>query len=304
VVPAAESPVARLSVVVPSVNGWSDLEGCLAALDRQRADITLEVLVVDRLGEALRARVADTFSWAVVIPVPTETTIPDMRACAFAQCTGDAVAVIEDHVIVPDGWARALVAALNDGHDVVGGAVENAATETLLDWAAFLCEYSHCVPPLPAGPVAWLTGNNVAYRRVLLEQCRDVLGAGRWENVLHDALRARGVELVCRPEIVVGHKKHYTFGEYLTQRYLYARSFAGARVASEPLTKRLAYGVAAFGLAPVLYWRIVTRVLKKGRHTDRLWPSLPLLVPFVLSWAWGEVVGYWRGPGTALSRVC
>ena len=118
------------------------------------------------------------------------------------------------------------------------------------------------------------------------------------------AIRARGTLLVCRPDIVVGHKKHYTFTEYLTQRYFYARSFAGARVADAPPLTRIVYGLAALGLAPVLYWRIVSRVLAKGRHTDRLWPSLPLLVPFVLAWGFGEVVGYWRGPGTALSRVC
>ena len=294
----------QLTVVVPSVNGWGDLEGCLRALDRQRPDLALEVLVVDRVGAEVRDRVERAFSWVTMIAVAPDTTIPDMRAMAFAKARGEAVAVIEDHVIVPQGWARQLMDALEDGHDVVGGAVENAATGTLLDWAAFLCEYSHCLPPLPAGPSDWLTGNNVVYRRAVLDRCRDALGRGRWENVLHDTLRERGVTLVCRPDIVVGHKKHYTFGEYLTQRYFYARSYAGARVAGRPLATRLLYGVAAFGLAPLLYWRIVSRVLRKGRHTDRLWPSLPLLVPFVLSWSLGEVVGYWRGPGTALSRVC
>lgn len=297
-------PATPLTVVVPSVNGWDDLEGCLQALDRQRRDVALEALVVDRVGTALRERAARAFPWVTLVAVSPGTTIPDMRATAFAQARGEAVAVIEDHVIVPDGWARRLLDALEEGHDVVGGAVENAATGTLLDWAAFLCEYSHCLPPLPAGPADWLTGNNVVYRRTVLDRCRDALGRGRWENVLHDTLRERGVTLVCRPEIVVGHKKHYTFGEYLTQRYFYARSYAGARVAGRPLATRLVYGAAAFGLAPLLYWRIVSRVLRKGRHTDRLWPSLPLLVPFVLSWSLGEVVGYWRGAGTALSRVC
>ena len=49
----------ELSVVVPSVNGWSDLEGCLAALEAERAQAGLEVLVVDRVGESLRARMAN-----------------------------------------------------------------------------------------------------------------------------------------------------------------------------------------------------------------------------------------------------
>jgi hypothetical protein len=47
---------------------------------------------------------------------------------------------------------------------------------------------------------------------------------------LHDAMRADGVKLICDPNIVVGHKMHYRFVDYLSQRYLYARSYAGARV--------------------------------------------------------------------------
>src|SRR4029079_14636584 len=105
-----------------------------------------------------------------------------------------------------------------------------------------------CIPPIESGAVGWLVGNNVVYDRALIDSHRAVVDAGRWENYLHDTLRQEGVELTCRPEIVVGHKKHYTFGEYFSQRYLYARSYTGARVPGAPLPRRLAYGAAAFAL--------------------------------------------------------
>jgi hypothetical protein len=196
-----------------------------------------------------------------------------------------------------------LLAGLEAGHAVVGGAVENAATGTLLDWAAFLCEYSHCLPPLPAGTAEWLTGNNVVYRRSAVQKHLALLEAGQWENALHDALKAEGVALWCDPELVIGHKKHYTFGEYFSQRYLYARSYAGARVANESAAKKLAMGAAALALPPLLFARTVQRILAKGRHTEKLWPSLPLIALFVLAWGWGEVVGYWLGAGDSLARV-
>jgi len=41
-----------LSVVVPSVNGLGDLIGCLTALQAQSSDVSLEMLVVDRLDPA------------------------------------------------------------------------------------------------------------------------------------------------------------------------------------------------------------------------------------------------------------
>jgi len=294
---------AELSVVVPSVNGLGDLVGCIAALEAQ-SDVRPEILVVDRLGEEVRAEVARRFPNAKVIPVPRDTTIPRMREIAFAAATGDAVAVIEDHVIVPRGWARALLDARRETGAVVGGSIDNAARSSVVDWAAFLCEYSHCITPLPSGPTSALPGNNVIYDRALLQRYRDTIAAGKWENHLHDAMHRDGVPMVLRPEIGVGHKKHYTVGEYLSQRFLYARSYAGERVKGMPLAKRLSYGAAAFALPPLLMYRTVTRVLAKRRYRMQLLLSIPLLVLFIASWTAGEIVGYWMGPADSLSRVC
>ena len=294
---------AALSVVVPSVNGPSDLDGALEALEAQGAPDALEIVVVDRLGEEVRAHVRRKFPRVKVLAVSPTATIPEMRAAAFEASTSEAVAVIEDHVIVPKGWANALLQAMNGSRRVVGGSVENAATGRLSDWAAFLCEYSHCINPLPSGPASWLTGNNVVYPRALLQEFRHVIAEGAWENRLHDAMRDAGVALVCHPEIVVGHKKHFSVGEYLGQRYLYARSYAGARVKGRPLGPRLAYAAAAFALPPLLLWRTVSRVVSKRRHLGHLVQSLPLLALFVCAWAAGEVIGYARGAGDSLSRV-
>jgi hypothetical protein len=294
-----------LSVVIPSVNGYGDLRGCLAALMANAREVPLELLVVERCGHAVREQVRRDFPAARVIEVDTSVTIPAMRALAFDAATAPAVAVIEDHVIVPEGWARRMLEALGDGSaQIVGGGVDNAATSTVLDWGAFLCEYSHCLPPLAAGQVEWLTGNNVIYPKSLLDRFQAVTHAGRWENALHDAMKGAGIRLVCHPDIVVGHKKHYTFGEYLSQRYLYARSYAGARVAGAPAARRLAYGAAAFLLPPLLFYRTVRRIVSKGRYRGWLIKSLPLIGIFVIAWGAGEVVGYWTGPGDSLSRVC
>lgn len=292
-----------LSVVVPSVNGWSDLSDCLRAVMVAGKEAPLEVLVADRLGEAVRERVRAEFPSVRVLPAPKDTTIPELRAMAFDAATGDAVAVIEDHVLVPPGWAHALLSALEAGEDVIGGSVENAATEKLVDWAAFLCEYSQLIAPLPAGPVAGITGNNTVYRRSLLQRYRSVWTAGGWENRLHDAMRRDGIPLHQHPEIVVGHKMHYSVPGYMGQRYLYARAWAGDRVAGGSPIRRVVFGCAALLLPGLLWARIVRTVWRKGRHRRELIRSLPLLLLFVMAWGAGEVVGYWFGPGDALPRV-
>jgi hypothetical protein len=280
----------------------ADLERSRGALLAEGESVALEVIVVDRLGEAVRRAVRERFPAARVLAAPADATIPAMRCMAFDAARGRSVAVIEDHVIVPRGWARALLDAQRDA-PVVGGSVENAATERVVDWAAFLCEYSHCLAPLPAGPSEWLTGNNVVYPKALLDRYRDRLSPEQWENHLHAMMRADGVLLACRPEIRVGHRKHYTVWEYLSQRYLYARSYAGARVAGAGLVRRVAFGAAAVALPPVLLWRTVSRVVAKGRHRAELLRGLPLIGLFVCAWAAGEVMGSWLGAGDSLQRV-
>lgn len=292
-----------LSVVVPSVNGEWALFPTLEALSLQVGGLAIEVIVVDRLGADLQRRVLERFPSVRVLPTDAGTTIPEMRHLAFEAARGSTVAVIEDHVLVPRDWALRLQAAQGGRDVVIGGSVENAATETLVDWAAFLCEYSHCIPPIPAGAVSWLTGNNVAYPAQVLASARAVTASGAWENVLHDTLRSRGVKLECHPDIVVGHKMHYSVGDYLSQRYLYARSYAGARVDGAGLPRRLAMGLAAMALPPLLLWRTVSRILPKTPYRPLLLKSLPLIGLFVVAWAAGEVVGYVGGPGDSLGKV-
>lgn len=303
-VPHAASIGPELSVVVPSVNGLGDLAECLEALMVEAGTVPLEILVVDRVGEALRREVAARFPSVLILAAPVDTTIPDLRALAFEAATAPVVAVIEDHVIVPSGWARAHLEAHARGEQVVGGAVENAATERLVDWAAFLCEYHHLIPPLPTGPVPGITGNNTSYDRTLLMTYRDTWREGRWEDHLHEAMRRDGVTLHSHPEIRVGHKKHYSVGEYLSQRFLYSRAWAGIRSREAPAVVRFVAGAARVVLPPVLYLRIVRTVWRTGHHRRELLRSLPLLALFALGWALGEMVGFWCGPGTALSQVC
>lgn len=301
---SAQQP--ELSVVIPSVNGYDDVDGCLRALETAQG-AGLEIIVIDRLGEHVRHFIRREHPDVIVRAVPPDTTIPQMRALGIRQAQSPATAVIEDHVIVPEGWARAMLDALREEGDqigAVGGPVDNAATQSRVDWAAFLCEYSSTLPPLPSGQANWLPGNNVIYPTEILRRHDPVLDRNAWEGALHDAIVEGGNPLVMRPEIIVGHKMHYTMGLYLSQRYLYSRSFASVRGAQMPLMKRLVAGTAAaVVLPPLMFFRTVTRVRGKSPYDAHLAASLPMLVPFCISWGLGEAAGFWFGAGNALAKV-
>ncbi len=292
-----------LSVVIPAVNGWADINRCLTALESEREQLSLEVIVPERSGPSVRQHIAERFPWVTVLPVTVSTSIPAMRAKGIRTATAPTVAVIEDHVIVQSGWACAIAAARTSTSRVVGGHLVNTATEKLVDWAAWLCEYHHLANPMPAGIVPGLHGNHTAYDRELLGAYQHVLDAEQWEDALHGALQADGVALWSRPDIVAGHCKYYSVREYTSQRFLYSRAYAAMRGASMTAPRRLAYGVMTVLLPPVLLWRIVRQVRASETNRQHLLPSLPLLVLFAASWGVGEMVGAWFGDGGALAKV-
>ncbi len=292
-----------LSIVIPSVNGWDDLGPCVAAASKQVGVDDIEVIVADRVGDDVRRPLRREYPAARLLPAPPGTTIPQLRAMAFRAASAPIVGVIEDHVILPPDWARRMREAHAEGAVVVGGSVENAACDRLTDWAAFLCEYSHCLSPPSAGPADWVTGNNVTYRKELLVRFQDVIDRGGWEGDLHDSMKEHGVQLHSQPSIRVGHKMHYTVSAYSGQRFLYSRSYAALRLEGVDRMRRLLYGLATFSLPPILFSRIVARVWKSRRHRRELVLSFPLLVPFTVAWAAGELVGAWFGAGDALARV-
>jgi len=293
----------EISIVIPAVNGWPDLDRCLAAIDPERTATPLEVLVPERCGERVRELSARKYPWARIIPVAQDTSIPQMRAAGINEAISPTVAIIEDHIVVRPGWARAMVDARTDAARVVGAGLVNTATDSVVDWAAWLCEYSHLAGPAPTGSVDGMHGNHTAYDRQLLLEHRDVVESGKWEDALHNAIRQKGITLWSRPDIVAGHEKHYTVVEYITQRFLYSRAYAAMRTSGASALRKLVYGLLAFTLPPVLLYRIVTRVWRGGLYRSHLLPSLPLLVIFVVSWALGEIAGAWFGDGGALAKV-
>ena len=109
-----------------------------------------------------------------MLEAPPDTSIPALRALGFAAARAEIIGVLEDHIIVPRDWVQRMLAAHQDEAQVVGGAVDNMAQERLVDWAAFLCEYSHCLAP-PAGIGGWIPGNNVTYQQKVLEHFSDIL---------------------------------------------------------------------------------------------------------------------------------
>jgi hypothetical protein len=290
----------QLSVVVASVNGLPYLGRCLDAVASRAAGA--EVVVADWSDEATRSEVRERWPRVRLLTFDEPRTIPELRAAGVFAATAPNVALIEDHCVVSEGWAERHVSAHRAGQAVVGGPIRNAATGRVRDWAAFFCEYSAVMEPMPAGPVPGLPGMNVSYDRRAIAAIEDLLRAGRWETWLHPRLEERGFELHCEPEAVVEHDKGFELGEFLTQRYHYSRSYAGMR--NDDLgPRRWLYLAGTPLLVPLLYARMASAVCRRRRHRGVFLVATPLILAYVATWAFGEAVGYAFGGGRSLDRV-
>jgi hypothetical protein len=273
---------------------------CLGALAERCPGA--EVVVADWTDEATRAEVGERWPTVKLLSFDEPTAIPELRAAGVFAATAPVVALIEDHCLVAPVWGERLAAGHEAGHAVVGGPIRNVATHRIRDWAAFFCEYSAVMEPLPQGAVPSLPGMNVSYDRRALAAIDDLLRQGRWETWLHPRLEERGFELWCEPDAIVEHDKDFELDEFLSQRYHYSRSYAGMRNA-ELAGKRFLYALAAPLLVPLLYWRMARNVFARGRHRREFLLATPLVLLYVSVWAFGEAVGYVLGGGHSLLKV-
>lgn len=291
-----------LSIVIASVNGLDLLEKTLKAIDNLAERPQIEVVVVDRVGQSVRSRLKDRSPKITVVPVDQKLTIPRLRFLGVGASKAPIVAFLEDHVAVEPGWAAAILEAHRNDCGAVGGAVADGRTD-LVSTAAFLCEYHRYMPPVVEGPCDDLPGNNIAYKREVIEKYAYLLDNGKWESWINQELKAEGALTRSTGRAVVRHIKPFGFMHFLTQRFHFARSFAGMRRDDQSWTRRIVYGLGSIALPLLFLLRIFRAVIVKRVAPGRFLKALPLIVVFVSAGAIGEMIGYIVGSGTSLERV-
>jgi glycosyltransferase involved in cell wall biosynthesis len=296
--------VSKLSVIIPSVNGLPAIGECLAALTRQQGDCKTEIVIVDRCRNGTAEHIRTRFPEVKLVRVAPPIGIPEMRSIGLSQATGDIIAFTEDHCIAPEDWCEKIIKAhQQSGYQAIGGAIENGSVARIRDWAAYLCEYSGLMPPLPSGEVDSIAGNNASYARTILESVNESVKRDCWEFFLQEELKARGVKFLSAPEIVLAHKKEFDVLYFVAQRFHYSRSFAAMRAARVSGFRRVYYVITTPALPFLLLWRIASQVTSKRRHYKEFILSLPLLLLYGVSYAFGEFIGYLIGPGQSLAKV-
>ncbi len=290
--------IPQLSIIIASINGQSYLQECLKALHQQVGNISVEVIVADCVGTAITDLVATEYPEVKLIAFNEFQTVAVLRATAIRAAQGEIIAITEDHCIPPPNWYESIWQAHQKYAAVaIGGTVDNGATDRLLDWAVFFCEYGKFMSPGPDGIVHDLPAPNVSYKHHALTAMLDQLKQGYRETFVHNYLATQGEILWSDSTISMIHKKHFTLWGFLTERYHYSRAFAGQRNATMSPLRRIFYLCCAPLLPPLLLLRLSKQIFIRKHYLQKFCLAMPYLIIFTFTWAIGEVIGYAIGSG-------
>lgn len=293
-----------LSIVTVSGAGGEFLFRTLAALREQALAHGAEVIVVDRCGPETQARIGHEFPEATILSPETahRPSVPELRAVGVEAASGEIVAVIEEHTRPSPNWVRTIIDNFTDDDAAIGGPILNDDYTRRRDWVVYFSEYHNYMPPWTEGDYYHLNGANIAYSRERVLRHRDVLNDGWWEAGLHPLLAQEGTFRAI-PAMGAYHTGPFDYGYYLEQRYLLSRVWGATQRGQVGIGSRIIHLAAAPIFPFFLLARIGRQVIQKGRLVGDFVKCLPLLVPVILAYTWGEFLGYLVGAGDALERV-
>jgi len=286
-----------LTVVVFLFTSRSHLVRCLEALAQQRTDARIDIALPydDTLADP--ADIAARFPSVRMLAQPGRRTPPQLRAAAVMASTAPIIAFLEDHCVPGTDWCARVLETHRQAYAAVGGSVDKGfppgrTTDTALNWAVYLTDYSRYMPPIPAGPTHALTDCNVSYKRAELDAIRKHWDGELHENIVNGILAERGRILWLDPDMVVYEQRDLTIRSALRDRYSFGRLFASTRVRGTPVARRLAMAAAALLMPPVLVARVRGNLAARGRHRAQFVRCLPALLFVTSAWMFGEAVGY------------
>ena len=291
----------ELSVILASETLELSLE-TISHLRAQTAASKIELMlgipggVIDERHEAE----LDGFHSVRAIDIHTTDGLPAARAEVIKAASAPVVVLAETHCFPQPEWAEALIEAHRGPWAGVGPEIDNENPGPA-SWGNILVDYSVWIAPITTGPAADIPGHNSSYKRSLvLEYGDDLAEMLAAESILHYDLRARGHQLYMESRAKVRHRNINQIKPALVEHFYNGRTFGAERSRHWRPLHRAIYALGS-PLIPLLrISRIFSHLRQKGRLA-LMWPSLPMMLGSLVAHATGEMTGYLRGRGNALS---
>jgi len=292
-----------LSIVIATTKPWPEICACLNSLLKQANAVGAEILVADGNGRGLPDVGTDSYERVIWLK-ELGASVFALRKLAMGQAQGEIIAITEDHCRVAPNWCEQIIQAHKDfpAAAAIGGAVDNGATTSLIDWANFLLVFAPFVSPLKNGPCERICLQaNISYKRRVVSRMASQLGV--MEMLFTRQLWEEGEVLIADDRLVVSHVQSHGFWGTLAAHFHNGRSIAGFRLEHlGGIGRMLRLGSTAI-LPPYLLWSTLRTLVSKQRFLGQVCASLPVLILLACCHATGEFVGYLAGPGRSPQRL-
>lgn len=292
------APKPKLSLVIASYNAGGTIGACLEALRRQSSKPDVEIIVVDSSPDDAAGLVAARYP-EVQLHRFRERKFPgEARNLGVARAHGEIIAFIDADCVAAPNWVAEILKAHQSPHPAIGGAIGNAPPGNAVGWAAYFCEFTKWMPGLPPRWSADIPTANMSYKREVFEKFGGFLEGGYCSDTeFHWRLGKQGYRLRFNPEMLVFHRSIDQMGRFLRHEYMHGRSFAQVRVRGQEFSpwRRFLYVTFAPLIPLKLFLDIRRRVFKTGLYRQPFIKTAPFLLLGLISWSWGECVGYLQG---------
>ena len=292
-----------LSIVVATTKPWPEIGPCLDSLLKQANIIGAEILVADGNGRGLPNDGMTSYKGIIWLKEPGSSVF-GLRKLGMCQARGEIIAITEDHCRVSPDWCEQIIQAHKDHPDAaaIGGAIDNGATTSLIDWANFFLVFAPFILPIKNGPNERICLQaNISYKRRVVSRIASQLGV--MEMLFTRQLREEGEVLIADDRLLVSHVQSHGFWGTFAAHFHNGRSIAGFRLENLRGVWRFLRLSSTAILPAYLLWYTLRALSGKQRLMKQVVASLPLLILLVCCHAAGEFVGYLAGPGRSPQRL-
>jgi glycosyltransferase involved in cell wall biosynthesis len=273
--------VPLISVVVPTRDRPDHLERCLAALGRQTASDSIEVIVVDD-GSANRAAVDDVVRDRSRVRLVRQAGAGPAAArnSGVRAARGTYICFTDDDCEPRADWVERLAGSLSGGAAAVAGVTLSGSPGNPLNEASELIAAALSPPRNGGEGLAFAPSNNLGCRAELLGDIpfdeTFPVAAGE-DRDWCARLRAAGHVLVRESAAVVVHRQQLRFDDFWIQQVRYGRG-----------AFRFRHGIGARSLEPPMFYaRLVRQGFRRGTRTGLLvgLAQVATAVGFIAEWA-------------------
>ena len=285
----------QLSIIVAYFDSGNLVVRCLESLKNQSTVQPFEIIVVDSSSNGMATFIRNRFPDVRLYQFPERKYCGDARNFGLSVARGEIIAFIDADCRADPNWVDRIIKAHQSPPLAIGGAIANGNPDSIIGWAAYLCEFSQWMPGRLSGMIADIAGANMSYKRETFEKHGFFLeGTYSSDTEFHWRLEKNGHFLQFVPSILVFHHNIDRLGRLLRHEFEHGRSFARVRMKSQDFSewRRLFYGTFSFLIPGWLLLKIGLRNFSNRIYFHHFLKTWPLLVLGLIAWSLGECVGY------------